>query len=286
MKLHFRFVCMAISLLVFAACTQESTPTAETAPAAEAAPVVESVVEATTETTPPVEVVPAALIVSGDIIATDNGDLVIQPINHATFAMSWGGQTIYVDPVGGAASFDGLPSPDLILITDIHGDHLDAETLQAVVTADTLIVAPAAVVEGLPEGMSSQSQTIANGEETSVLGLNLEAIPMYNLTEDRLKYHDKGRGNGYVLTIGGKRIYISGDTEDIPEMRALENIDFAFVCFNLPYTMTEVQAASAVVEFAPAVVYPYHFGESDVNMFAELVAEGGGNTEVRQRAWY
>lgn len=280
MKLRFRFVCMAISLLIFAACTQESTPTAETAP------VVESVVEATTETTPPVEVVPAALLVSGDIIATDNGDLVIQPINHATFAMSWGGKTIYVDPVGGAASFDGLPSPDLILITDIHGDHLDADTLQAVVTGDTLIVAPAAVVEGLPEVMSSQSQTIANGEETSVLGLNIEAIPMYNLTEDRLKYHDKGRGNGYVLTIGGKRIYISGDTEDIPEMRALENIDFAFVCFNLPYTMTEVQAASAVVEFAPAVVYPYHFGESDVNMFAELVAEGGGNTEVRQRAWY
>ena len=229
---------------------------------------------------------PLAPMVSGDVIATDNGDIVVQPINHATFAMSWNGQTIYVDPVGGADRFDGLPSPDLILITDVHGDHLDTETLEAIVTVDTLILAPAAVVKDLPEGMSAQSQTLANGEETSVFGLNIEGVPMYNLTEDRLKYHDKGRGNGYVLTVGGKRIYISGDTEDILEMRALENIDFAFICFNLPYTMTEAQAASAVIEFAPAVVYPYHFGESDVDMFAELVAEGGGDIEVRQRAWY
>ena len=229
---------------------------------------------------------PLAPMVSGDVIATDNGDIVVQPINHATFAMSWNGQTIYVDPVGGADRFDGLPSPDLILITDVHGDHLDAETLEAIVTVDTLILAPAAVVKDLPEGMSAQSQTLANGEETSVFGLNIEGVPMYNLTEDRLKYHDKGRGNGYVLTVGGKRIYISGDTEDIPEMRALENIDFAFICFNLPYTMTEAQAASAVIEFAPAVVYPYHFGESDVDMFAERVAESGGDIEVRQRAWY
>ncbi len=109
---------------------------------------------------------------------------------------------------------------------------------------------------------------------------------MYNLTEDRLQYHENGRGNGYVLTLGGKRVYVSGDTEDIPEMRALENIDVAFVCFNLPFTMTEAQAASAVVEFAPAGVYPYHYGESDVALFAELVGDGGGEIEVRQSAWY
>ena len=264
MRLNFESVCVMISLLALAACAPVPEP--EPAPLAETAP--------------------SGPMVSGDVIATDNGDLVVQPINHATFAMSWDGQTIYVDPVGGAERFEGLPSPDLILITDVHGDHLDAATLEAVATADTMIVAPAAVVEGLPEGLSSQAQTLANGAEISVLGLNVEAVPMYNTTEDRLMYHENGRGNGYVLTVGGKRLYISGDTEDIPEMRALENIDVAFVCFNLPFTMTEAQAASAVVEFAPAVVYPYHYGESDVNMFAELVAEGGGEIEVRQSAWY
>ena len=255
---------MIISILALAACT----PAPEPEPAA------------------PVETAPAGPMVSGDVIATDNGDLALQPLNHATFAMAWGGQTIYVDPVGGAELYEGLPSPELILITDIHGDHFDVETLEAVATAGTMIVAPAAVVEGLPEGLAAQAQTLANGAETSVLDLNVEAIPMYNLTEDRLQFHENGRGNGYVLTIGGRRVYISGDTEDIPEMRALENIDVAFVCFNLPYTMTEAQAASAVVEFAPAIVYPYHFGESDVNLFAELVAEGGGDIEVRQSVWY
>jgi L-ascorbate metabolism protein UlaG (beta-lactamase superfamily) len=262
MRLDFRYLYVVISLLTLAACAPEP------------------------ESAPPAETAPSGPMVSGDVITTDNGDLVVQPINHATFAMSWDGQTIYVDPVGGAERFEGLPSPDLILITDIHGDHLDAETLEAVAAAGTIIVAPAAVVEGLPEILLAQAQTLDNGANTSVLGLNIEAIPMYNLTEERLMYHDKGRGNGYVLTVGGKRIYISGDTEDIPEMRALENIDVAFVCFNLPYTMTEPQAASAVVEFAPAIVYPYHFGESDVNMFAELVAEGGGDIEVRQAVWY
>jgi L-ascorbate metabolism protein UlaG (beta-lactamase superfamily) len=109
---------------------------------------------------------------------------------------------------------------------------------------------------------------------------------MYNLTEERLQYHDKGRGNGYVVTLGGRRIYISGDTEDIPEMRALEDIDAAFVCFNLPYTMTEEQAASAVREFAPTIAYPYHYRGSDVEEFASLVGTDGG-VEVRVLdGWY
>ena len=108
---------------------------------------------------------------------------------------------------------------------------------------------------------------------------------MYNLTADRLKYHNKGRGNGYVFTVGGKRIYISGDTEDIPEMRALKNIDVAFVCMNLPYTMTEEQAASAVREFKPKIVYPYHYRGSDVEKFKKLVGEDSG-VEVRLRDWY
>ena len=187
----------------------------------------------------------AQAMVSGDRIATDNGDLIIEPISHATFAMGWDGRTIYVDPVGGAEAFQDLPGPDLILITDIHGDHLNVETLEAVADENTVIVAPAAVVEQLPEALESQARTLDNGSEMSLFDLTVLAIPMYNLTGDRLQYHDNGRGNGYVVTLGGQHVYISGDTEDIPEMRALENIDVAFICFNLPYTMTEEQAASA-----------------------------------------
>jgi L-ascorbate metabolism protein UlaG (beta-lactamase superfamily) len=224
-------------------------------------------------------------MVNGDHIATDNGDLVVQPLNHATFAMAWDGKTIYVDPVGGAERFEGLPNPDLILVTDVHGDHLNAETLAAVVGEDTVLVAPAAVAEQLPDSLRQITRTLANGEETTVLGITIEGIPMYNLTEERLQFHDKGRGNGYVATFGGTRVYISGDTEDIPEMRSLDDIDVAFVCFNLPYTMTEDQAASAVRDFAPDVVYPYHYRGSDADKFATLVGAGSG-IEVRLREWY
>ena len=224
-------------------------------------------------------------MVSGDHIPTENGDLVVQPLNHATFAMSWDGKTIYVDPVGGAERFEGLPSPDLILVTDIHGDHLSAETLTAIIGTDTVIVAPSAVAEELPANLREQTSILANDEETTVLSISIEGIPMYNLTEERLGYHEKGRGNGYVATFGGTRVYISGDTEDIPEMRSLDDIDVAFVCFNLPYTMTEDQAASAVREFAPNVVYPYHYGESDLAKFSSLVGEGNG-IEIRLRDWY
>ncbi len=220
---------------------------------------------------------------SGDRIPTERGDLVVHPLNHATFVLGWDGKTIYVDPVGGAERFAGLPAPDLILVTDIHGDHLNAETLEAVVGNDTVIIAPAAAAEQMPAGLQARASVIANGESTTALDVGVEAVPMYNLTEDRLKYHDKGRGNGYVVTVGGVRVYISGDTEDIPEMRALQDIDVAFVCFNLPYTMTPEQAASAVRDFAPDIVYPYHFRDSDMNVFVQGVGEA---SEVRVREWY
>ena len=249
-------MCLIMSLMVLAACASGSTPE----------PVDQS-------------------MLSGDRITTENGDLIIQPIDHATFAMGWDGKTIYVDPVGGAEAFQDLPDPDLILITDIHGDHLNVETLEAVADENTVIVAPAAVVEQLPETLGSLVRTLDNGSEVSLLDLTVLAIPMYNLTEGRLQYHDNGRGNGYVVTLGGQRVYISGDTEDIPEMRALENIDVAFICFNLPYTMTEEQAASAVLEFSPGIVYPYHYQGSDVDVFSALVAENQ-DIEVRIGAWY
>jgi L-ascorbate metabolism protein UlaG (beta-lactamase superfamily) len=227
--------------------------------------------------------VAAAQELAGDRIPTATGDLIVHPINHATFVMGWNGKSIYVDPVGGGARFAGLPTPDLVLITDIHPDHLDIDTLQAVAGDDTWIVAPAAVAEQLPAQLKNNTTVLANGEATSTLGVSVEAIPMYNLTAERLQYHPKGRGNGYVVTLGGKRVYISGDTEDIPEMRSLQDIDVAFVCFNLPYTMTEEQAASAVRAFRPKIVYPYHYRGSDVDAF---VRDVGDASEVRVRDWY
>jgi L-ascorbate metabolism protein UlaG (beta-lactamase superfamily) len=227
-----------------------------------------------------------AQALTGDHVKTNQGgDLVIHPINHATFAMAWNNSTIYVDPVGGASAFSALPAPNLVLITDIHGDHLSADTLNAVVKGETAIVAPKAVADMLPENLRAKVTVLANGETKSIKGVSIEAVPMYNTTPERLQYHTKGRGNGYVVTLGGKRVYISGDTEDIPEMRALKNIDVAFVCFNLPYTMTEEQAASAVRDFSPKIVYPYHYRGSDIAKFKKLVGNDAG-IEVREGGWY
>jgi L-ascorbate metabolism protein UlaG (beta-lactamase superfamily) len=218
-----------------------------------------------------------------DSISADKGEIKIQPLNHATFTLEWNGKTIFVDPVGGAQRFHG--TPDLVLVTDIHGDHMNADTLKAVAKERTRIVAPQAVAAQLPAELKSRIVVLGNGEKKELDGIQIEAVPMYNLTQDRLKFHAKGRGNGYVLTLGGKRIYISGDTEDIPEMRALKNIDVAFVCMNLPYTMTVEQAASAVKEFKPKIVYPYHYRGSDTEKFKSLVGTDSG-IEVRLRDWY
>lgn len=223
-----------------------------------------------------------AQVLTGSTVPTSNGDLVIHPVSHASFVMSWNGKTIYVDPVGGVGAYDGLPRPDMILITDIHGDHLDGNTLQGVVS-NAEILAPGAVVSELPGGLVERAVSLSNGAIAERFGITVKAIPMYNLTEDRLQYHDKGRGNGYVVTMGGVNVYISGDTEDIPEMRALKDIDVAFICFNLPYTMTEGQAAAAVNAFRPGIVYPYHYRGSDVALFTELVDD---DIEVRVGDWY
>lgn len=212
------------------------------------------------------------------------------PIAHATAVLQWNDITIYIDPVGGPAAFEGQQTPDLILITDIHGDHFSLETLEALNTSKAKIIVPQAVADKIPDAFTPQLDVLDNGASKERFGINIEAIPMYNLREEALKFHEKGRGNGYILTMGGKRIYISGDTEDIPEMRALKNIDMAFICMNLPYTMTVESAASAVSEFAPKEVYPYHYrGKpevSDVVKFKELVTKENPNITVVQLDWY
>ncbi len=214
----------------------------------------------------------------------------VTPLSHATMVIHWDDVTMYVDPVGGAAAFEGQDAPDLILITDIHGDHLNVETLQAVVQPETQLVLPKAVADEIPKSMARQFVVLDNGQTRDVKGISIEAIPMYNLREEALKFHEKGRGNGYVISKNNERVYISGDTEDIPEMRALKNIDKAFVCMNLPYTMTVESAADAVLEFAPKEVFPYHYrgteGLSDVSKFKELVNAGNAEINVNQLDWY
>jgi L-ascorbate metabolism protein UlaG (beta-lactamase superfamily) len=215
------------------------------------------------------------------------GELTIQPINHATLVLTYQHKNIYVDPTGGADSFKGLAAPDMILITDIHGDHFDPKTLDAVNTTHATLIVPQAVADKLPATTDKTKLVILkNGEVTNQGNIAITAVPMYNLPESATAFHTKGRGNGYVLKIGGKSIYISGDTSDIPEMRGLKGIDIAFVCMNLPYTMDVKTAASGVLAFKPKVVYPYHYRGQDVNEFKSLVNAGDKNIDVRLRNWY
>ena len=234
-----------------------------------------------------------ALVLSAsaqDKISTKGGEISITPILHGTFVMEYQGLTIYVDPYGGADKFTGQKPADLVLITDIHGDHHNQETLDGLDLSQATVVAPQAVSEKLPAGKYKAIEVIGNGESKTLLDVKISAIPMYNLPETDDSRHPKGRGNGYIVTLGGKQIYISGDTEDIPEMRALKNIDVAFVCMNLPYTMDVDQAASAVAEFNPAMIYPYHYrgteGLADTEKFKELVKAAAPQVDVRLRNWY
>ncbi|MFK7952019.1 MAG: MBL fold metallo-hydrolase [Ekhidna sp.] len=229
-------------------------------------------------------------ISSPDKMETNNGDLRIQPIVHGSLVLIWDRKVIYVDPYGGAERFEGLNNPDIVLITDIHGDHLNQKTLDRLELNEAKFFVPKAVYEKLPDDLQKRATIISNGGSEMLDGINIEAIPMYNLPEDETSRHTKGRGNGYILTMGGKRVYISGDTEDVPEMRNLENIDLAFVCMNLPYTMDINQAANAVNEFKPSVVYPYHFrgkdGLADVSAFKSMVNSENPEIEVRLKNWY
>ncbi|WAC14084.1 MBL fold metallo-hydrolase [Dyadobacter pollutisoli] len=225
-----------------------------------------------------------------DEFKTSKGPLKIQPLNHATMALTWNGKTIYADPYGGAKTFEGIATPDLIVITDIHGDHFDVSTLDVLDLSKAVIVAPQAVIDKMSDKLKAKTVAVNNGQTITKLDISITAIPMYNLPEAADAKHTKGRGNGYVLKFGDKTLYISGDTAGIPEMRALKNIDVAFVCMNLPYTMDVPEAASAVLDFKPKIVYPYHYrganGMSDTEAFKKLVNEGNKSIDVRLRNWY
>jgi L-ascorbate metabolism protein UlaG (beta-lactamase superfamily) len=263
-------------LVLLAACSKPSSPDPATPPPSS---------PATTGAT-------AAAAPSGgaDTFATKSGEVKVTPILHASTLLQVGGKAIYVDPFS-KADFKGLPKADFVLISDIHGDHMDPKALDVLSTPSTVLIAPPSVAAEL-KGRANMT-VLENGKKQSFGLFDVEAIPAYNLQRGPgpgKLFHDKGRGNGYVITFGDKRFYFSGDTECIPEMKALTSIDVAFVCMNLPYTMPPKEAAECVNAFKPKVLYPYHYavpgGPSSNLDELKAALDPNAGVEVRLRKWY
>lgn len=214
----------------------------------------------------------------------------VLPVYHATLELKWNEKIILFDPSVDDQLIKKMKKPDIVFLTDIHPDHLNVDNMIKLGLAGIPIVAPQAVADKLTADLKRNLIIIGNGEKKEWNGIRFEAIPMYNLTAERKAFHTKGRGNGYVLTLGDKRVYISGDTEDIPEMRSLKSIDLAFICMNLPYTMTVEQAAAAVAAFRPKIVVPYHYkgssGLSDTRKFKTLVGQKAPAVTVKLLNFY
>lgn len=215
-----------------------------------------------------------------DAFETTNGHLTITFIGHATLMIEAGNQVIHVDPVSREADYSLLPKGDLILITHEHGDHLDKKAITMVTKSDTKILCSQSC-----KGLIDNASVLVNGEKQTVGGWDIEAVPAYNIINKRpdgLPYHPKGNGNGYIITYGGKRFYIAGDTENIPEMGDLKNIAVAFLPMNLPYTMTPQMTALAAKSFTPAILYPYHFGETNPKLLTDLLKDTPIEVRIRK----
>lgn len=216
-----------------------------------------------------------------DVIPTSAGALEITFLGHASLVLTFGGKVIQVDPFGDVADYGTLPKADLVLVSHEHLDHLDPKALKAILKPGTVVVASRACASALPGAV-----IMANGDRVVELGLAIEAVPAYNIVHKRPgggPFHPKGAGNGYIVTFGDKRIYIAGDTENTPEMKALRGIDVAFLPMNLPYTMSPDQVADAARAFRPRVLYPYHYGDTDTSALVRLL-QGEKDIEVRIRA--
>jgi L-ascorbate metabolism protein UlaG (beta-lactamase superfamily) len=216
---------------------------------------------------------------ASDTLPTSAGELSLTFIGHGTLMFSIGGKVIHIDPVGQYADYTTLPKADLILVTHEHGDHLDPAAIDKIRKEGTVIVATAACSGRLPGAV-----VMKNGERRTEVGVPIEAVPAYNIKHERSAgnpYHPKGSGNGYVLTFGDIRVYVAGDTEDIPEMKELKDITVAFLPMNLPYTMTPEMTAAAARLFHPRILYPYHYGNTDPQLLVELLKDSGIEVRIR-----
>jgi L-ascorbate metabolism protein UlaG (beta-lactamase superfamily) len=218
-----------------------------------------------------------------DLFHTSAGDLSITFLGHASLLMTFTGKNIFIDPFGQVADYSRLPKADFILCTHEHRDHLDPQALAAIRT-------PATVLVSNPSGAAQvgNAVTMRNGDKQTVAGLPIEAVPAYNILhkrEDGQHFHPKGVGNGYILTLGDTRLYLAGDTENIQEMKNLQDIDTAFLPMNLPYTMTPEMVADAAKMFMPRILYPYHYGNTDVTKLVDLLkTEKGIELRIRKMA--
>lgn len=215
-----------------------------------------------------------------DIIKTSAGEIKMTFIGHASLVFEFNGKVIHIDPVGRYGDYSTLPKADLILITHEHGDHLDPDEIGKTEKGNTRIICNEVSSEQLGRG-----EVMKNGDKKNFDEIIIEAVPAYNLVNKRKDgnpYHPKGNGNGYVLTFGDKRIYIAGDTENIPEMKNLKDIDIAFLPMNLPYTMSPEMVADAVKMFNPSILYPYHYGTTDPDEIVQLLKDKK-DCEVRIR---
>jgi L-ascorbate metabolism protein UlaG (beta-lactamase superfamily) len=215
-----------------------------------------------------------------DVLPTAAGDLKITFIGHASLMFEFGGKVIYNDPVGQYGDFSKLPKADLILAAHEHGDHFDPGMIKKISKSGTKVVMTPLCAAMLKGGI-----VLKNGEETTVDGIRIKAVPAYNLVHMRspgAPFHPKGDGNGYILTFGDKRVYVAGDTENIPEMKSLGRIDCAFLPMNLPYTMTPEMVADAARMVRPAILYPYHTTDTDTSKLQPLLRDEKG-IEIRIR---
>jgi L-ascorbate metabolism protein UlaG (beta-lactamase superfamily) len=206
-----------------------------------------------------------------DRIAGPSGELEITFLGHGSLILSAGGTVVHVDPYSKVADYAALPKVDVVLITHEHQDHLDPAALAAIRTDKTRVVASAAAAAQV-----SGATALENGATLTLGAVGVEAVPAYNVVHERspgVPFHPKGRGNGYVVTIAGLRVYVAGDTENVPEMKKLSGIDVAFLPMNLPYTMTPEMAADAARMVNPRILYPYHYGDTDPARLVELLKD-------------
>ena len=227
----------------------------------------------------------AVAVGAQSVVPASGGNITITPIQHASVQVEYGGKVIQVDPAQG--DFSKAKPADLILVTDIHGDHLNPDLIAKVRKPGAPVVMPAAVQQQAGSKIPGPVEVLANGQTKTVAGVSIEAVPMYNLQRGPSAgqlFHTKGRGNGYIVSLGGKRVYFAGDTECTTEMKALKDIEVAFIPMNLPYTMPPSEAAECVKAFKPKIAIPYHYqGQKPEEFQAALKGSG---IEVRLLNWY
>ena len=214
-----------------------------------------------------------------DKITTSAGIAEMHFIGHGSLMFKVNGFIIYIDPVRSSGNFDFLPKADIILVTHEHGDHLDIKLIQDLKKEGTLLFCNQNSTSQVPWAMAMKA-----GDRQEINNIIIEAVPAYNIANESSPghpFHPKGIGIGYILTIGGKRIYVAGDTENTTEMKSLTNIDIAYLPMNLPYTMTPAMVADAALAFKPKILYPYHFGETDTNEIIKLLKDSGIEVRIR-----